>query len=120
MATTKKVPKQLVWVASSKADLLAMPAAVQDTFGYALHMAQVGGKYEHAKPLSGFGSATVLEVVEDWKGDTYRAVYTVKLAGRVYVLHCFKKKSTKGIQTPKPDMDLIESRLKAAREHAKG
>ncbi|MDR3535894.1 MAG: type II toxin-antitoxin system RelE/ParE family toxin [Acetobacteraceae bacterium] len=92
--------KPLVWIASSKRDLLAMPDGVRDTFGYALHLAQAGTKHEQAKPLKGQGSAGVLEVVENWKGDTYRAVYTVRFATAVYVLHCFQKKATKGIATP--------------------
>ena len=97
-----------------------MPSDVVDVFGFALHLAQSGKKHEHAKPLKGFGGASVLEVVEDYMGDTYRAVYTVKIAERVYVLHCFQKKSTKGIETPRQDMDLIRERLKAALAHAKG
>jgi phage-related protein len=112
--------KPLVWVAGSKRDLLAMPDEVQDVFGYALHLAQSGLKHDQAKPLKGHGSAAVLEVVEDWQGDTYRAVYTVRFAAAVYVLHCFQKKATKGIATPKPDLDLIAVRLKAAEAHAKG
>lgn len=112
--------KPLLWIASSKKDLLAMPEEVQDTFGYALHLAQAGLKHEQAKPLKGMGSAGVLEVVENWKGDTYRAVYTLRIHDAVYVLHCFQKKATKGIATPKPDIDLIESRLKIAEAHAKG
>lgn len=95
-----------------------MPDEVQDTFGYALHLAQTGSKHPYAKPLKGFGSAGVLEVVESQAGSTYRAVYTVKIAGVVYVLHCFQKKSTSGIATPKPDMDLVRERLKAALAHA--
>lgn len=79
-------------------------------------LAQAGSKHPDAKALTGFGSAAVLEVVEDYRGDTYRAVYTVKFAGWVYVLHCFQKKSKSGIKTPKPDLDLIDRRLKAARE----
>jgi phage-related protein len=90
-----------------------MPDDVQDTFGYALHLAQIGGRHEQAKALKGFGGAGVLEVVGDHRGDAYRAVYTVRYAAAVYVLHCFQKKSTHGIATPKPDMDLIETRLKA-------
>lgn len=105
--------KPLRWVGSAKKDLSAMPEDVQDTFGYALHLAQVGGKHSQAKPLKGFGGAGVLEVVEDHQGDTYRAVYTVRYAQAVYVVHCFQKKSTSGIATPKPDMELIERRLKA-------
>lgn len=95
-----------------------MPAEVQDSFGYALHLAQTGSKHVQAKPLKGFGSAGVLEVVESEAGSTYRAVYTVKIAAAVYVLHCFQKKSTSGIATPKPDMDLIRNRLQAALAHA--
>lgn len=112
--------KTLLWIASAKRDLKGMSEDVQDTFGYALHLAQVGKKHEQAKPLKGFGSAGVLEVVEDDAGSTYRAVYTVRIQGAVYVLHCFQKKSTSGIATPKPDLDLIRERLKAAQAHAKG
>jgi len=112
--------KPLQWVGSAKKDLLAMPDDVQDVFGFALHLAQTGKKHDQTKPLKGFGGAGVLEVVEDHMGDTFRAVYTVKLANRVYVLHCFQKKSTRGIETPKPDIDLIRERLKAAQAHAKG
>lgn len=97
-----------------------MPDDVVDVFGFALHLAQSGKKHGDAKPLKGFGGASVLEVVEDHMGDTYRAVYTVKIAGSVYVLHCFQKKSKHGIETPKQDMDLIQERLKAAQAHAKG
>lgn len=89
-----------------------MPRDVQDTFGYALHVAQAGGKHVQAKPLKGFGGAEVLEVVEDSQSNTYRAVYTVRYTSAVYVLHCFQKKSTVGIATPKPDMDLVRARLK--------
>ncbi len=112
--------KPLQWVGSSKKNLLAMPDDVIDVFGFALHLAQTGQKHDQSKPLKGFGGAGVLEVVEDYMGDTYRAVYTVKLADVVYVLHCFQKKSMSGIATPKPEMDLIRDRLKAAQAHAKG
>lgn len=112
--------KPLFWLGSSKKDLRGLPDEVQDTFGFALHLAQEGKKHEQAKPLKGFGGAGVLEVVEDFRGNTYRAVYTVKIANAIYVLHCFQKKSTHGIETPKPDMDLIRERLKAAEAHAKG
>jgi len=111
--------KPLHWVGSSKRDLLDMPDDVQDVFGFALHKAQEGGKHLQAKPLKGFSGAGVMEVVEDYDGDTYRAVYTVKLGESVYALHCFQKKSTKGIETPQHDIDLIKSRLKAAQAHAK-
>lgn len=112
--------KPLEWVGSSKKDLMAMPEPVVDVIGYALHLAQAGLKHPQAKALKGFGSAGVLEVVEDDDGNTYRAVYTVRLKNCIYVLHCFQKKSHKGIETSKPDMDLIESRLKLARKHAEG
>ena len=108
--------KPLKWVGSAKRDLDAMPDDVKDVFGHAIDLAQAGGKHVDAKPLSGFGSAGVLEMVEDHQGDTFRAVYTVRLAGWVYVLHCFQKKSKSGIKTPQADLDLIKLRLKAAEQ----
>lgn len=112
-------PRPLEWIGSSKKDLMALPAQVMDVFGYALYLAQTGGRHDQAKPLRGFGSAGVLEVVEDWRGDTYRAVYTVRYSARVFVLHVFQKKSKRGIETPKADIDLIKDRLKAAATRAK-
>ena len=103
--------KSIYWVASAKDDLNDMPATVQDTFGFALHLAQAGHKHPDAKPLKGFGGAGVLEVVESRQSYAYRAVYTLKVADAVYVLHCFQKKSTTGAETPKPDMELIRDRL---------
>lgn len=97
-----------------------MPRAVQREFGFALHLAQTGGRHPGAKMLRGLGSAGVLELVDDFATDTYRAIYTVRFADAVYVLHCFKKKSTKGIEMPKPDMDLIRKRLGDARRLAEG
>lgn len=117
---SKMLVKPLEWVASSKKDLLSMPPDVVDVFGYALHLAQQGGKHAQAKPLKGFGSAGVLEVVEDDDGNTYRAVYTVRFSNAVYVLHCFQKKSHKGIATPKQDLDLVHDRLKLVQQHAEG
>lgn len=112
--------KPLFWVGSAKKDLLKMPGQVVDVAGYALYLAQSGYKHPNAKPLKGFGSAGVLEVVEDDDGSTYRAVYTVKFNNGVYVLHCFQKKSRKGIETSKQDQDMIEERLKMARLHSEG
>ena len=112
--------KSLFWVGSSKKDLLDMPAQVVDVVGYALYLAQSGHKHQQAKPLKGFGSAGVLEVVEAYDGNTYRAVYTVRFSNGVYVLHCFQKKSRKGIETSKQDRDMIEARLKSARQHSGG
>lgn len=106
--------KPLKWMGSSKKDLDNLPEDVKDVFGYAIDLAQIGQKHPDAKPLKGFGSAGVLEVVESDEGGTYRAVYTVRLSHWVYVLHCFQKKSPKGIETPKADIDLIKSRLKDA------
>ena len=113
---SQQTRKPLKWVGSSKRDLDAMPEDVKDVFGHAIDLAQAGGRHQDTKVLSGFGSAGVLEVVEDHQGDTYRAVYTVKFAGWVYVLHCFQKKSKSGSATPKPDMDLINTRLKVAKQ----
>ncbi len=112
----KQARKPIKWVSSAKRDLDAMPEDVKDVFGHAIDLAQAGGKHQDAKVLTGFGSAGVLEIVEDHQGDTYRAVYTVKFAGWVYVLHCFQKKSKSGIATPKPDLDLINTRLKTAKQ----
>jgi phage-related protein len=107
--------KPLHWVGSSMKDYLAFPEAVQADMGYALGVAQLGGKHPHAKPWKGEGSG-VLEVVEDFRGDTYRAVYTVRFAGAVYVLHAFQKKSKTGIKTPQQEVKLVAERLKRARE----
>ena len=112
--------KPVHWIGSSLRDLKAMPEMVRDTFGYALYLAQQGRKDRRAKALAGFGSAGVMEVVESDSDGTYRAVYTVRFANAVYVLHCFQKKSRSGIATPKVDMNLIRERLKLAEAHAKG
>jgi phage-related protein len=110
-------PKPVFWVASSRKDLREFPRAVRQTFGQALYDAQTGGKHPDAKPLKGFKGAGVLEVVEDDDGNTYRAVYTVKFAGVVYVLHAFQKKSKSGVKTPPAEIAKIESRLKEAEKH---
>ena len=112
--------KPVVWIGRSRTDLASFPEDVKDAIGYALYIAQRGGKHADAKPLRGFGSAGILEIIEDHAGDTYRAVYTLRLAGRIYVLHVFQKKSKAGIKTPKPEIELIKSRLKRAEEeHAR-
>ena len=116
----KTTPKPLVWVGSSKKDLMALPLEVRKFFGHALDFAQHGEQHDAAKVLKGFGSAGILEVVESDAGGTYRAVYTVKFSEAVFVLHCFQKKSKSGIETPKKDMDIIHARLKVAEEKAKG
>jgi phage-related protein len=109
--------KAVVWVGSSLQDLRNFPALVQDEIGFALYQAQRGGKHVSAKPLKGFKGADVLEVVESHDGNAYRTVYTVKFKSAIYVLHAFQKKSKKGIKTPPEELDLVERRLKAAREH---
>lgn len=106
--------KPLFWLGSSKKDLLGLPVAVRKLFGHALDTAQRGEQHEAAKVLKGFGSAGVLEIVEDDTGGTYRTVYTVRFTEAVFVLHVFQKKSKRGIETPKPDMDIIRQRMKAA------
>ena len=112
-------PKRLEWVGTSLKDMRALPLPVRRTFGYALYAAQLGERPPDAKPLKGFGGAGVLEVIEDYRGDTYRAVYTVRFADTIYVLHVFRKKSKHGIETPKAELDLIKERLKRAeRLHA--
>lgn len=105
----------LDWIGSSKKDLLAFPEPVIDRMGYALGLAQLGGKHPHAKPWKGDGGG-LFEVVEDFSGDTYRAVYTVRFAEVIYVLHAFQKKSTKGIQTSKTDVATIKARLRLAQQ----
>ena len=108
--------KPVVWIGASKQDLRKLPGDVQDVFGYALYLAQSGKKHPSAKPLKGFGGASVLEVAEDYRSDTFRAVYTVKFAEAVYVLHVFQKKATHGIATPRHEIELIRERLKRALE----
>ena len=101
---------------SSREDLIAFPEDVRRRVGGALWEAQLGGKAIFARPLKGYGGAGVLEVVDEHDGDTYRAVYTVRYAGVVYVLHAFQKKSKRGIATPKTELDMIDRRLKRAKE----
>ena len=108
--------KELVWIASSRRDLRGLPKSVRQTFGVALWAVQTGATPPIAKPLRGFGGAGVLELIEDDEGGTYRAVYTVRYATAVYVLHVFQKKSTRGRATSRRDIELIEQRLRRAAE----
>jgi len=108
--------KKLIWIGAAKNDLLEFPSKVIKDVGYALHFAQNGEKHPNAKPLKGFDGGGVFEIVDNFLSDTYRAVYAVKLGGKIYVLHCFQKKSTKGIKTPQKEIDIIKSRLKIAQE----
>jgi phage-related protein len=109
--------KPVVWIGSSHDDLVRMSADVQDDFGYALYFAQRGRRAPSAKVLKGFGGAGVLEVVADDSGGTYRAVYTVRFAGVVYVLHVFQKKSKRGIKTPAEEIERVRRRLATAMAH---
>jgi phage-related protein len=104
------------WIASSRKDLKDFPDKVQNKVGYAPYMAQRGSKHEAAKPLGGLG-AGLLEVVVDFDRSTFRAIYTVRFARAVYVLHVFQKKAKRGISTPKHEIDVIRSRLKLAAAH---
>ncbi len=108
-------PTPIIWLGSTKKAVQDFPLTVRQAVGFALFQAQLGGKHADTKPLKGFGGAGVLEIVERFDGDTYRAVYTVKFAGVIYVLHAFQKKSKQGIKTPKQDLDLIKKRLQQAR-----
>ena len=107
--------RPLLWVASSKRDYREFPPRVQDGFGFELFLVQTGQHPPSAKPLKGLGGGT-LELIENFEGDTYRAVYTVRFSEAVYVLHAFKKKSKRGIKTPQSDIELIKRRLKLAEE----
>ncbi|HZT21016.1 MAG TPA: type II toxin-antitoxin system RelE/ParE family toxin [Dongiaceae bacterium] len=109
-------PKPVRWVGSSKEDLSGFPEEVRRRVGGALWEAQIGRKAPYAKPLKGLGDASVLEIVDDFDGDAFRAVYTVRFAEAVYVLHAFQKKSKRGVATPRVEMELIKQRLKRARE----
>jgi phage-related protein len=109
--------KPVEFMGSTRADLRKLPKDVTCVFGFAILLAEVGGKHPDAKPLKGFGGAGVLEVVDNFDGDTYRAIYTVKFEGVVYVLDAFQKKSKKGKTLPKVDLERIKTRLKMAEEH---
>lgn len=117
MADDEKGEKPLFWIGRSDEAVRDFPKEVRRIIGFALGLAQLGGKFIDSKPLKGFGGAGVLEIIEDFHSDTYRCVYTVKFAGAVYVLHAFQKKSKSGIKTPKQEIDLVKNRLKHAEEH---
>jgi len=106
--------KEVRFVGSALDDLRNFPEAVKQDIGYALFQAQKGEKPLSAKPLQGFGGAAVLEIIENFNSDTYRAVYTVRFKDVLYILHCFQKKSKHGAKTPQQEIDLIRQRLRAA------
>lgn len=109
-------PKPVRWMGSSRDDLGAFPRDVRRSVGGALWAAQIGDKAPYVKPLKGFAGAGVLEVMDDFDGETYRAIYTVRFAGIVYVLHAFQKKSKRGIATPRSEIEKVKQRLKRAKE----
>ncbi|MBS0235550.1 MAG: type II toxin-antitoxin system RelE/ParE family toxin [Proteobacteria bacterium] len=113
MVKLPRPTRVLRWIASARKDYGDFPAKVQDQFGFELFLAQTGQHPPSAKPLKGFGTG-VIELIDDFDGDTYRAVYTIRLETAVYVLHSFKKKSKHGIKTPQGDIDVIKRRLKDA------
>jgi phage-related protein len=110
--------KPVVWVGTSHKELKEFPSDVQDEMGYALYVAQIGDKHPKAKPLKGFSG--VMEIRSNYASDTYRAVYTTKIGDAIYVLHCFQKKSKRGVATPKKEIDLIKRRLKMAQNLSEG
>ena len=112
-----QLPKPVEWISSCRDDLKSFPREVRETMGEALYAAQLGGEHHRAKALHGFGGRGVLEIVDDFDGDAYRAIYTVRFSGLVYALHAFQKKSKRGIKTPGAVLDLIRQRLKAAEAH---
>jgi phage-related protein len=109
--------KPVEWIGSARADLRSFPGAVREVMGEALYRGQQGAEHPAAKALKGFGGRSVLEVVDDYRGDTYRAIYTIRFTMAVYVLHVFQKKAKKGIATPRHETELIVARLKRAEEH---
>ena len=111
--------KEVRWIGSSHKDIKKLPEEVQDDIGYALHLVQHGETDSRIKPLKGKDLKGAYEIRSDFDSDTYRAVYVLNIGDRIYMLHVFQKKSKKGIETPKPDMDVIRARLKTAKEDAK-
>jgi len=112
----EKEPRPVRWVGSSRRDLRGFPAPVRRDIGQALYAAQWGEENPCVKALQGFGGRSVLEIVAPYAGDTYRAVYTVRFEGAIYVLHAFQKKSKRGVSTPQKEIDLIKQRLAAAEQ----
>lgn len=113
------VSRPVEWVGSSYDDFISFPDKIQDEMGFALYLAQTGRMSSSAKPLKGFGGASVVELVENDEAGTYRAVYSVKFENAIYVLHAFQKKSKKGIKTPQHDIELVRRRLKVAEDDNK-
>jgi len=116
----KALLKPVEFIGTSKKDLSGFPDPVKQDIGHALFVAQQGNRAPNAKTLQGFGGGTVVEIVEDHDGDTYRCVYTTRLKRAIYVLHAFQKKSKRGRRTPKHELDLVQARLKEAEDRDRG
>lgn len=112
--------REILWIGSSRKDLRAFPQPVRKAMGNALYAAQRGETDPAAKPLKGFGSTEVMQIVERYRTDTYRAVYAARFENAIYVLHVFQKKAKRGRATPKQELDLIRRRLAAAKRHYRG
>jgi phage-related protein len=108
--------KPLIWISSSKKDLLSFPQDVKSTMGYALRLAQTGNRYQHTKTLKGFQNSGIIEIIDTHASGTYRVMYTITMPQAVFVLHAFQKKSTQGIKTAQKDIELVKDRLKQAHE----
>jgi len=114
--TENKLLRPVIWIGSSLKNLKKFPDEVQREIGYALYRAQTGSKHHNTKPLKGFDG--VMEIISDYDKDTYRGVYAYKLDDDIYMLHTFKKKSKKGIKTPKEEIEIVKQRLKNAKKIA--
>lgn len=114
-----KNEKPIEWIGGSYKDLLKMPAEVRKNFGHALHLAQNNDRHQSTKTLRGFGGSDVIEILEDYNSDTYRAIYTTRFQGKIFVLHCFQKKSKNGNSTPKVEIETIRTRLNIATKMGK-
>jgi len=112
--------KSVIWIGTSREDLRRFPEPVRDHMGYALYVAQGGDKHPDAKVMRGFSGAGVVEIITDYRGDTFRAIYTVRYGDAIYVLHAFQKKSKSGRETPLREMELVKQRLRVAEKTAKG
>lgn len=117
MKASQSNRKPVIWMGDSQKTIRSFPEEVKREIGFAVLQAQEGRKAISATPLVGFGGAGVLEIIADYRTDTYRAIYSVKFADTVYVLHAFQKKSKSGIRTPKKELDLIKERLRKAESH---
>ena len=111
--------KEIAFLGDTLEVLRDFPEETRISMGHALREAQEGGKALFAKPLKGLGGgATVIEICDDHDGNTYRVMYTVKIGSKLYVLHAFQKKSKKGVETPKSEIEIIKARLRKAKESA--